>query len=123
MRSLRVVLLVLAASAWLLSGCGQGLTLSHSETTCINPGQVVTLKTEAPEGTELTYKIEDDFGAAVAPAIPPVKTDGSGKATVTWQSPSSLSTTAVHFNLTAKKGSETATRDIHVEVGGSGRSC
>jgi hypothetical protein len=50
-------------------------------------------------------------------------TDSGGKATVTWRSPNGLSTTTLHFIVTAKNGDQRTSRDIHVVVGGNGRSC
>lgn len=103
--------------------CGQSLSLSHTETPCIVPGQVVTLETTAPAGTMLRYQVQDDFGGDLDPTIPPVTVPSSGHATVTWQSPDRLSTTTLHFLLTARDGNLAASRDIHVVVGGNGRSC
>jgi hypothetical protein len=113
------LLLTLALAA----GCGQSLSLQHSETPCIVPGQVVTLRTTAPPGTTLRYGVQDDFGGDLSPTIPPVTVGPKGNATVTWQSPSRLSTTTLHFLLTARDGDRVASRDIHVVVGGNGRSC
>ncbi|HXA41917.1 MAG TPA: hypothetical protein VNV65_03280 [Candidatus Solibacter sp.] len=112
-----------AAIACALAGCGSNLSLSHSETPCITPGQVVTLNTQTAAGSQLSYDVQDDFGGEVGSKIAPVTTDSSGKATVTWQSPSRLSTTTLHFLLTAKNGDSRTNRDIHVVVGGNGRSC
>jgi len=112
-----------AATACLLSACGNNLSLSHSETPCITPGQTVTLNTQTASGAQLTYDVQDDFGGEVGSRIAPVTTDASGKATVKWTSPSQLSTTTLHFLLTAKNGDSRTNRDIHVVVGGNGRSC
>lgn len=106
-----------------LAACGQSLTVEHSETPCITPGQVVTLKTTAPPGTTLSYQVQDDFGGGLSPSIPPVTVGSSGHAQVTWRSPDRLSTTTLHFLLTARDGDRAASRDIHVVVGGNGRSC
>jgi hypothetical protein len=106
-----------------LGACGQTLSLSHTETPCIVAGQVVTLETTAPAGTTLHYEVQDDFGGALTPAIPPVTVPSSGHVTVTWPSPDRLSTTTLHFLLTARDGDVAASRDIHVVVGGNGRSC
>lgn len=112
-----------AVLATALVGCGQSLSLTHTETPCITPGQVVTLETTAPAGTTLHYEVQDDFGGDLSPSIPPMTVPSSGHATVTWQSPDKLSTTTLHFLLTARDGSQAASRDIHVVVGGNGRSC
>jgi hypothetical protein len=104
-------------------GCGDTLSLKHSETPCVYPGQLVTLHTSVPPGTTLSYRVLDDFGGELMPRIPPVTADRSGQATVTWQSPTSLSTTTLHFHLTAREGNRRVDRDIHVVVGGNGRSC
>jgi hypothetical protein len=109
--------------AALLSGCGNNLSLSHTETVCITPGQVVTLNTQTDPNTQLSYQVQDDFGGEIGPTIPPLTTDASGKATVTWHSPSQLSTTTLHFLLTARNGDNRTNRDIHVVVGGNGRGC
>ena len=106
-----------------LSACGDSLALSHSETPCIYPGQTASIKIHTNAGAQLSFDVQDDFGGSLAPKIPPMTTDSSGDATITWQSPSSLTTTTLHLLLTARKGSLRATRDIHVIVGGNGRSC
>lgn len=106
-----------------LGGCGEALSVQHTETPCIVPGQVVTLKTSAPPGTTLSYQVQDDFGGSLSPSIAPVTVGPSGTATVTWQSPDRLSTTTLHFLLTARDDGRAASRDIHVVVGGNGRSC
>jgi hypothetical protein len=118
-RSLAVVLAVGMA----IGGCGNNLTLSHSETACITPAQTVTIKIETAPGTELSFHVQDDFGGDLSPRIPPLVTDSNGRATVTWESPARLSTTTLHFLLAAKKGDQRTNRDIHVVVGGNGRSC
>jgi hypothetical protein len=50
-------------------------------------------------------------------------TDVSGKAAVTWRLPTQLSTTTLLIIVTAKPGDQRTSRDIHVVVGGNGRSC
>jgi hypothetical protein len=106
-----------------MAGCGNNLTLSHTETVCITPGETVTIKIETQPGTELSFQVQDDFGGDLSPRIPAVVTDSSGRATVTWKSPQRLSTTTLHFLVTAKKGDQRTNRDLHVVVGGNGRSC
>jgi len=118
MRRFSIVILVAT-----LSACGNVLEISHSETPCITAGQVATLTTKGPPGTVLTYEVKDDFGASLTPAIPPITIGSSGEATARWQSPPTLTTTAVHFDMTAKNGGAQTNRDIHVEVAGNGRSC
>ncbi|MEA2682544.1 MAG: hypothetical protein QOK05_872 [Chloroflexota bacterium] len=105
-----------------LGGCGQALDLTHTETACITPGQKVTLQTTTMPGTTLTYKVQDDFGGDVG-TVGPVIVGNDGKASVSWQSPTQLSTTTLHFLVTAANGDKRANRDIHVVVGGNGRSC
>jgi hypothetical protein len=107
----------------LLCGCGNNLSLSHTETACITPGQTVTLNTQTQPNTELSYQVQDDFGGESGPKIAPLSTDSTGKASVTWRSPGQLSTTTLHFLLAAKNGDSRTNRDIHVVVGGNGRSC
>lgn len=111
------------ALAAILSGCGSNLSLSHTETSCITPGQTVTLNTQTDPNTQLTYQVQDDFGGEVGPKIPPLTTDSTGKTTLTWPSPNQLSTTTLHFLLTAKNGDKRTNRDLHVVVGGNGRRC
>ena len=113
----------LPALAVLLGACGSSLDVSHTETPCISPGQVATITTHTPPGTQLSYTVQDDFGGTLEPAIAALTADAKGDATVTWQSPGQLSTTTLHFLLTAVNGGDRATRDIHVVVGGNGRSC
>jgi hypothetical protein len=119
----RAILTLAALSALGLGGCGNSLALTHSETPCITPGQTVSLTTEAPPGTQLSYQVQDDFAGDMTPAISPVTIGSSGKVTVTWTSPSQLATTTIHFLLSARNGDQRANRDIHVVVGGNGRSC
>ena len=119
-RSVAAVVLVLAMA---MAGCGNNLALNHTETACITPGQRVTIKIETAPGAQLSFQVQDDFGGEVSPRIPTMVADSSGKATVTWQSPARLSTTTLHFLVTAKKDDQRANRDIHVVVGGNGRSC
>ena len=108
----------------LVCACGgSSLQLAISETECIYPGQTVTIKVHTNPRTELSFVVQDDFGNELEPKIPATTTDGNGDATITWRSPSSLSTTAVHFELTARDSSLQADRDVHVIVGGNGRSC
>ena len=106
-----------------VAACGGNLSLSHSETSCITPGQAVTIHIQTSPGTELNFQVQDDFGGDLTPTIPPVTTDSGGKATVSWRSPSQISTTTLHFIVTARNGDLRASRDIHVVVGGNGRSC
>ena len=121
---MKLIALGLAAGlAAILCGCGNNLSLSHTETACITPGQTVTLNTQTDPNTQLTYQVQDDFGGDIGGKIPPVTTDSSGKAAVTWRSPSQLSTTTLHFLLTATNGDKRSNRDVHVVVGGNGRSC
>jgi hypothetical protein len=119
----RALVSLAALSTLALSACGNSLALTHSETPCITPGQTASLTTQAPPGTQLSYQVQDDFGGEVPPTIPPVTIGSSGKVTVTWTSPSSMGTTTLHFLLTAKNGDQRANRDIHVIVGGNGRTC
>ena len=109
--------------ALLLSACGSSIDISHTETPCITPGQTATVTITAPPGTQLTVTVQDDFGGTLQPAVAPLTTDANGKATITWQSPSQLSTTTLHFIVNATHGTDHATRDVHVVVGGNGRSC
>jgi hypothetical protein len=83
---------------------------------------VVTLQTTTDAGTVLNYKVQDDFGGVIA-TLSPVTVGSDGKALVTWQAPADLATTTVHFILAAANGDKRASRDIHVIVGGNGRSC
>jgi hypothetical protein len=107
----------------MFTACGQSLSLTHSETACVYPGQTATIKVHTEPDTQLTFVVQDDFGGELNPKIPTLTTDKSGNATIDWHSPSSLTTTTLHFLLTARKGSLRANRDIHVIVGGNGRSC
>lgn len=116
-------LVAIAGAVLGLAACGNNLTLSHTETPCITPGQTATLNTQTAAGAQLTYQVQDDFGGEIGPKIAPVTTDAGGKATVTWKSPAQLSTTTLHFLLTAKSGDQRTNRDIHVVVGGNGRNC
>jgi hypothetical protein len=118
-RLVAVAVLVLALG---LGACGQALDLSHTETACIKPGETVTLQTTTAAGTTLSYKVQDDFGGDIG-SVGPVTVGGDGKASVSWPSPQQLSTTTLHFLLTAANGDKRANRDIHVVVGGNGRSC
>jgi hypothetical protein len=117
----RITALLLAAAA--LAACGGNLSLSHTENACITPGQTVTINIQTSPGTELNFQVQDDFGGDLTPRIARVTTDSGGKATVSWSSPSQLSTTTLHFIVTAKNGDQRTSRDIHVVVGGNGRSC
>ncbi|MFY9616352.1 MAG: hypothetical protein WAT58_13225 [Candidatus Dormiibacterota bacterium] len=118
----RAIGLLLAAA--LMAACGSsGLNLQVTSTPCITAGQLVTITIMTSPGAELDWQVQDDFGGELNPKISPVTTDSGGKATVTWQSPSQLSTTTLHFLLTAKKDTARASRDIHVAVGGNGRAC
>lgn len=105
-----------------LSGCGNSLPLTHSETACVHPGETVTLHTHTDPDTTVGYVVQDDFGGTIA-TIPAQTTDPSGNLTVTWQAPGQLSTTTLHFLLTARHGDLRANRDVHVVVGGNGRTC
>jgi hypothetical protein len=124
-RDLGTLLLASAVTVMALatSGCGDSLPLTHSETPCITPGQTATIKIHTAPATELSFAVQDDFGGQLQPSIPTVTTDGGGNATIDWHSPTKLTTTTLHFLLTARKGSLRANRDIHVIVGGNGRSC
>lgn len=113
-----VTLAVIAASA-----CGSSLDINHTETPCIAPGQPATVTVTTMPGTQLTVNVQDDFGGTLGPAVAPLTTDASGKASFTWQSPAQLSTTTLHFIVNATHASDHASRDIHVVVGGNGRSC
>lgn len=106
-----------------LAACGNVLQISHTETACIHPGDTASVTVTAPSGTDLSFQVQDDFGGNLSPSIPQTHVGADGKATVTWQSPASLSTTTLHFLLTAKSGGARTNRDIHVAVGGNGRSC
>ena len=106
-----------------LTGCGNNLTLSHTETACITPGQPVTIQIETAPGTQLSFQVQDDFAGEVGPRIPSRVTDSNGRATIVWKSAARLSTTTLHFLVTAKKGDQRTNRDIHVVVGGNGRNC
>jgi hypothetical protein len=106
-----------------IAACGGGtLALSHTETACITPGQTVKLDTTTEPGATLSYKIQDDFGGDIG-SLPTITAGADGKASTTWQSPPTLSTTTLHFILNAQHGDKRYSRDIHVVVGGNGRSC
>ena len=109
----------------LIAACGgqAGLQLRHSEPACFTPGQTVSLSFHTEPSSDLNFSVQDDFGGTLEPAIAPVTTDANGDAMVTWQSPRQLATTTVHFVVVARHGSATATHDVHVIVGGNGRSC
>jgi hypothetical protein len=117
----RITALMLAVAT--VAACGGNLSLSHTETACITPGQAVTIHIQTSPGTELSFQVQDDFGGDLTPRVPPVTTDSGGKATVSWRSPTKISTTTLHFIVTAKNGDQRSSRDIHVVVGGNGRSC
>lgn len=119
---MRTALLVGAVCVVSLSACGDSLTLTHSETPCVRPGQTVTLHTHTKQGSTISYVVQDDFGGTLG-TIPPTKTDASGDLSVMWTAPAHLSTTTLHFLLTARNGNLRTARDIHVIVGGNGRSC
>ena len=122
---MRIASVLLAAAALaVLAGaaCGNALTLTHTETACVYPGQTVTLHTHTQPGSTLKYTVQDDFGGVIG-TIAAATADSNGDVTVIWKSPSRLSTTTLHFLLTARSGSLRASRDIHVIVGGNGRSC
>ncbi|MHB8508514.1 MAG: hypothetical protein ACYDGR_07675 [Candidatus Dormibacteria bacterium] len=105
-----------------LGGCGKQLTLTHSETSCITPGGKVELDVTTTPGTIVTYKVQDDFSGDLG-SVGPVTVGSDGNGHATWQSPRQLSTTTLHFILTAANGDLRANRDIHVVVGGNGRNC
>ena len=106
----------------LLTACGSALTLAHTETPCVTPAGKVTLDTSTDPGTVLSYKVQDDFGGAIG-SLGPITVGSDGKASISWQAPADLSTTTIHFILAAANGDKRANRDIHVVVGGNGRSC
>jgi hypothetical protein len=106
----------------LISACGSALSLTHTETPCVTPGGTVTLQTTTDPGTVLSYKVQDDFGGGIG-TLGPVTAGSDGKASITWQAPAALSTTTIHFILAAANGDKRASRDLHVVVGGNGRSC
>jgi len=117
------MLSVLAAAGLLLSACAEDLALSHTETPCINAGQTATVTVTTAPGASMDWKVQDDFGGDISPPIASTTADSGGKSSVTWQSPKSLTTTTLHFIVDAKSGNKRAHRDIHVVVGGNGRSC
>jgi hypothetical protein len=123
MRRALATFVALGALVLGLSACGNSLALTHSETPCITPGQTVSLTTEAAPGTQLSYQVQDDFAGEISPGIAPVTIGSSGKIRVSWTSPSHLATTTIHFLLTARNGDQRTNRDVHVVVGGNGRSC
>jgi hypothetical protein len=114
----RALPLVLA----LLTACGQGLALTHTETKCIKPGEMVTVEITTTPGTLLSTRVQDDFGGDLD-TIPPLTVGGDGKATLKWQSPPQLPTTTLHVVVSAANGEQRTSRDIHVVVGGNGRAC
>jgi len=103
-------------------GCGAALDLQHHETACVSAGGTVNLQTTTEAGTVISYKVQDDFGGDVG-KVGAVTAGSDGKASASWQAPAQLSTTTLHFLLTAAHGDRRASRDIHVIVGGNGRSC
>jgi hypothetical protein len=111
-----------AAALALLASCSQALAVSHTETPCVTAGQTATVTVTTEPGATVSFKVQDDFGGDLG-AIGPVTAAPDGKATVTWKAPATLSTTTLHFILSAVHADKRAGRDIHVVVGGNGRSC
>ncbi len=117
-------LAALVALGVALAGCGSGgLPLSHHGTSCVHPGDTVTVETKTSPGTRLVAVVEDDFGGIIPPDPRPVDVPGSGSATLTWKSPPQLSTTLLHFLLTARHQGIEKRVDVHVRVRQPGRSC
>lgn len=121
-RRLRTVAWLLLGAA--LAGCGNGgLPLSHQGTSCVHPGETVTVRAKTTPGTRLVAVVEDDFGSIIPPDPQPIEVPGSGAATLTWQSPPRLSTALLHFLLTARHQGIEKRVDVHVRVRQPGRSC
>jgi hypothetical protein len=120
MRRVALALLVVLAFA----GCSSNnLAIQSSGTACIVPGQVVNLEITTEPGTELTIQAQDDFAGEIPPPVTSSTAGASGKASISWQSPGTLSTTTVHFIVSGRNGERRASKDIHVIVGANGRSC
>lgn len=107
-----------------LTACGGGgLPLSHEATNCVHPGDTVVVRTQTTPGTRLVAVVEDDFGSIIAPDPKPIDVPSSGAATMTWQSPPRLSTTRLHFWVTARHQGIEKRVDVHVRVRQPGRAC
>jgi hypothetical protein len=107
-----------------LAGCGNGgLPLSHHGTSCVHPGDTVTVLAKTTPGTRLVAVVEDDFGSIIAPDPTPIDVPGSGDATITWQSPPKLSTALLHFLVTARHQGIEKRVDVHVRVKQPGHAC
>lgn len=107
-----------------LAACGNGgLPLSHEGTSCVHPGDMVTVKAKTTPGTRLVAVVEDDFGSIIGPDPAPIEVPSSGDATMTWRSPPRLSTALLHFLLTARHQGIEKRVDVHVRVRQPGRSC
>ena len=119
-RSVAVALTV----GFALAACGNGgLPLSHEGTSCVHPGDMVTIKAKTTPGTRLVAVVEDDFGSIIGPDPAPIEVPSSGDATMTWRSPPRLSTALLHFLLTARHQGIEKRVDVHVRVRQPGRSC
>jgi hypothetical protein len=107
-----------------LAACGEGgLPLSHQGTSCVHPGETVTVRAKTTPGTRLVAVVEDDFGSIIGPDPPPIDVPSSGTATLTWQSPPKLSTALLHFLLTARHQGIEKRVDVHVRVRQPGHAC
>jgi predicted small lipoprotein YifL len=120
----RLRLLAALALAAALAACGNGgLPLSNEATNCVHPGEMVTVRTQTTPGTRLVAVVEDDSGGIIAPDPRPVQVPSSGIATMTWGSPPQLSTSRLHFWVTARHQGIEKRVDIHVRVSQPGTSC
>jgi hypothetical protein len=107
-----------------LAACGNsGLPLSHHGTSCVHPGDTVTVQAKTTPGTRLIAVVEDDFGSIIAPDPQPIDVPSSGDATLTWQSPPKLSTALLHFLVTARHQGIEKRVDVHVRVRQPGHAC
>jgi len=112
------------AVAVALAGCDNGgLPLTQQATSCVHPGDTVTVQAKTAPGTRLVAVVEDDSRSILAPDPQPVDVPSSGAATMTWRSPPRLSTARLHFLLTARHQGIEKRVDVHVRVRQPGRSC
>ena len=112
--------LLLAA---LLTGCGGSFDLNHQQPACAHAADRLPITITAPAGTRLHVQVQDDFGGDLSPAIPDTTVPAQGPATLTWTVPGGLSTSTLHFLLTASNDSGQVSRDIHVRLKQAGDAC